>query len=140
MIRRNRDHISYASVGTFALERDSPVWNDPTRYQINLLEAHVPYALAQNYTTADAPGPEADRQRARLDRRLAELHAEFADLDPIFERAVDRSFAMFMAVAQDGRPDVPDDAGEPAAESFRSPSLDRTVTVDLDRWKMRVNP
>ncbi|SBT66106.1 Radical SAM superfamily enzyme YgiQ, UPF0313 family [Micromonospora sediminicola] len=140
MIRRNRDHISYASVGTFALERDSPVWNDPTRYRINLLEAHVPYALAQNYTTADAQGPEADRQRVRLDRRLAELHAEFADLDPIFERAVDRSFAMFMAVAQDGRPDVPDVAGEPVGESFRSPSLGRTVTVDLDRWKMRVNP
>ncbi|BCL14734.1 B12-binding domain-containing radical SAM protein [Micromonospora sagamiensis] len=158
MIRRNRHNISYASVGTFALERDSPIWNDPALYQIDLLEADVPYALVQNYThrlvpadaVADAgadggpDGTDPDRQRVVLEQRLAALHDEFADLDPVFERAVDRSFALFMAVAQqdpscssdaEKATEPPDDLGQ-----FRSPSLGRLIAVDLDSWKMRVIP
>lgn len=92
-IRRNRDSLLFANVGVFDLERGSPLWKNPGKWNVVVLDAGNRNRVGFHYRN------ERDEvfTRARSKKLLASLLTEFSDLRPLMTTMPDRTAAFFLA-------------------------------------------
>jgi hypothetical protein len=133
-IRRNRESLAFASVGSFVLERGAPVYLAPGEFGIDeILNADEAYAVAFDYSM---DGTLRTASSAR--RELLSLHQRNADLNDVFASAVDRSLMMFVP----GDVDVRSAGsrllrGELSVTAW-SPSEEAQITLVLPRQQLYV--
>lgn len=122
-ILRNSGNVDFASVGSFILERGSPISESPSEYGIsemrNIPEYYpddVEYVFSSNKGNA--------KLAANLRKTLA---AEFPDLRSIFSAALERSLFMFVPISVDLRIDYDTQEVDEHLISFHSDSLNTEV-------------
>lgn len=92
LIRSCNADLDFATVGTFALERDSPIWHRPSDFGIlHILGAEDPYRVVFDYV--DISGNL--QTRADLRQVLRAYLEHYADLMPKFVGIVERSCGVF---------------------------------------------
>ena len=126
--------MDFASVGTFVLERGSPLWNAPLDGGIAAIDnVDKLYPIGFDLDLADG----RRLTSASLRAQLRALHAEFAHLAPLFENAVDRALVMFFPPKQPGQPRTLA-APEPRVHRWRSQLGCGEATLDLHRRRIEI--
>lgn len=93
-IERNQDYIDFASIGVFFMERDTPVYLNPEKFNIaEIIEYEKPYPLSYEYRMENNQSFMTPR---RLKVTLNELHHKYKHLKPKFVKAIDRSIMVFI--------------------------------------------
>ncbi len=93
-LRRNLHCVHYASIGTFLLERGSPIWLDPGAFGVaEILEADAPYRAAYSYRLEGDSRVTTGREHKEL---LLALIREYPDVRELLGRAVDRALLLFL--------------------------------------------
>jgi len=91
-IRRHGDVVDFAGIGTFGLERDSPIWCSPTEFSVSRIhDADRPYRLDFDFDLEDG----TTVCSGDLPDRLRTLVAAHPGVGPVLERAIDRALVMF---------------------------------------------
>jgi hypothetical protein len=91
-IHRHRDVVDFAGIGTFGLERDSPIWCSPADFSVRQIhDTARPYRLEFDFDLDDG----THVRTADLPGRLRRLVAAHPGVDAVLERAVDRALVMF---------------------------------------------
>jgi hypothetical protein len=84
--------LNFTSIGTYSLERDSPVWNDPSSFGITeIIGKDEPYRLQFDYVDQNG----VLHQRHTLDKLLARMISEYPRLLTKLCAIVDRSCGVF---------------------------------------------
>ncbi len=92
LIRDCKDDLDFTTVGTFSVERGSPLWNDPSSYGIReILGIDDPYRVSFDYV--DASGNL--RTRSDLKETLGLILKSYPDVADRFSAIVDRSCGLF---------------------------------------------
>jgi radical SAM superfamily enzyme YgiQ (UPF0313 family) len=135
-LARNAAYIDFASVGTFGLERGSPIWHAPAASGIGAVrDADKPYPHGFDIVLADGREVTASSLRARL----RALHADFRELDPLFEDAIDRALVMFFPPKRPGEPRRPPGASAPGIQRWQSQLVRGEVSFDLRRRRLEIH-
>ena len=86
------DDLDYATVGTFGLERDSPIWNDPSQYGISeILGSNEPYRLIFDYIDGEG----VTHYRKDVKETLTVFLKHYPELMPKFLGIIERSCGVF---------------------------------------------
>jgi anaerobic magnesium-protoporphyrin IX monomethyl ester cyclase len=132
LLERNATYVDFASVGTFGLERGSPLWNAPEQAGIAIVrDADKPYPQGFDLTMRD--GRELTTEVLRT--RLRALHAQFDHLRPLFEAAVDRALVMFFPAKGPGEPRA---AGVPQVHRWPSEIAHGHACLDLIQRRIEI--
>lgn len=92
-IKKNKDLISYATVGTFGLEHGSEVWTNPEKFNIlEILRKDEPYRFVFDYIRRD--GKKYGKQDLKEGLGIF-MSYYFRELESVFSDVVDRPFALF---------------------------------------------
>lgn len=95
-IAANAESLEFAVVGTFSLERGSPIWSAPADFGVrDIVDRKAPYRLSFTAVMADGE----TRPPGALAQQLDDLHEEFLQLRPLFDGAIDRSLLFFLRAA-----------------------------------------
>lgn len=94
LIKKNQDELDFATVGTFGLERGSPIFNDPSRFGIGaILGINDPYRVVFNYHMKNC---DETITKYSHKERLRKLIAKYSELYGILTNVVDRAFTLFI--------------------------------------------
>ncbi len=101
-ISRNMDSLLFASVGAFQLKRGSPLFKDPGRWNIAIVDAKSGERIGFDYLDS------SDKLRTKSDSRqlLRELLEQHTDLRPLMTTIPDRTAAFFMSDHEMGKLDL----------------------------------
>jgi radical SAM superfamily enzyme YgiQ (UPF0313 family) len=94
-IKKNKNLISYATVGTFGLECGSEVWRNPEKFDIReIMQKDDPYKVVFDYVRRD--GKKYGKRELKEGLGVF-MNYYFPELESVFADVVDRSFALFSA-------------------------------------------
>ncbi len=109
-LRDNANRVDFASIGSFSLERGSPIWDNPDTFGITVLSGQKrTYQLVYDYECA-----QSRRAVGRIDakERLSSLLHRNADLIPLFKALPERCIPVFLDNKRSTRVDMQDLAFE----------------------------
>lgn len=131
-IEANARSVDFCSCGHFTLERGSPIWNDPARWDVaRVLDAEADYPLGFDYEMAGGERVTRGGLRALRD----DLLAGHGHLAPLFTGAIDRALAMFLPPRlEEQQPE----AGSSASARFTWRSAAAGVRAEADLASRRI--
>jgi hypothetical protein len=92
-IAKNREHLDFAAVGVFGIERGSPIWNDPRVFGVErIIDPDQAYPTHFDYVMTD--GTLVDSRAVAMRRQR--LFAAWPELRGAFTNALDRAVVMFL--------------------------------------------
>lgn len=100
-IARNVSHIDFAAVGTFMLERGSPLWNEPHRFGVKkIFEKEKPYPIGFDYELVDGSVVNHSILTARRDGLIRDT----PQIHYLLRAAIDRALALFLPIESQHAP------------------------------------
>lgn len=126
-LQHNLQRVHYASIGTFSLERGSPIWHDPGAFGVSeIIEADAPYRAAYSYRLEGDLDMTTGAHHKAL---LTTLIEEYPEVRSLFDRAVDRALLLFVP------PRPPGDCAPPAPGSVEPKTWRSTLeNRDVAWW------